>query len=154
MTRGTSVAADGMHVVDRCLIVSVNREPGDDELRALRRKILAQLKAEPVKGTLIDVSQVRVLDSVLYGVLIETAQMIRLLGCKTIFVGFQAGVASALVDLDVDIDSIQTALTMEDGLELLKNPEQARDEIDDDEQTGPDRSDNDELGEADRGSVG
>ena len=63
-------------------------------------KFWAQLKAEPVKGTLIDVSQVRVLDSVLYGVLIETAQMIRLLGCKTIFVGFQAGVASALVDLD------------------------------------------------------
>ena len=44
MTRGTSVAADGMHVVDRCLIVSVNREPGDDELRALRRKILGSIE--------------------------------------------------------------------------------------------------------------
>lgn len=154
MTRGTSIVADGMHVVDRCLIVSVNREPGDDELRALRRKILAKLEAEPVKGTLIDVSQVQVLDSVLYGVLIETAQMIRLLGCKTIFVGFQAGVASALVDLDVDIDSIQTALTMEDGLELLKSLERFRDEIDEDEQTDQDRSDNNESWEADGGSVG
>ena len=56
------------------------------------------------------------------------------------FVGFQAGVASSLVDLDLDLDEIETAVTMEDGLEYLqrfqRKPEEAEsadDEDDDDE---------------------
>lgn len=147
MTSGTTSAGDGMHVVGDCLIVSVHREPGDDDLRALRRRILNKLEVASVRGALIDMSRVRVLDSVLFGILVKTALMIKLLGRRSVFVGFQAGVASALVDLDVDLDSVETALTMEDGLELLRGLERDRADDDDSQAEEPRRTAEDEPGE-------
>lgn len=111
----------GLHIVNENLIVPVARELDDESLQRLQREILEKAQATSVTGVLIDVSAVRVLDSFAFSALADTARMLSLLGSRPVFVGFQAGVASALVDLDVDLDRIVTALTMEDGLELLRS---------------------------------
>ena len=52
---------------------------------------------------------------------ISSTNMTMMLGAKVVFVGFQAGVASALVDLDVNFGVIPTVVSMEDGFELLQS---------------------------------
>ena len=53
--------------------------------------------------------------------LADTARMASLLGAASVFVGLQPGVVSSLVDLEVEIDGIRAALTMEDGFEQIQN---------------------------------
>jgi rsbT antagonist protein RsbS len=44
-----------------------------------------------------------------------------MLGADMVFVGFQPGVASAAVDLGLDLGNIPTAITMDDGFAFLRN---------------------------------
>lgn len=114
-------SAFGIHIIGDNLIVPVKGELDDDSVKHLQTEIVEKAQATSVTGVLIDMSAVRVLDSFVFSVLADTAKMVALLGSRPVFVGFQAGVASALIDLNVDVDSIATALTMEDGLELLRS---------------------------------
>ncbi|MBF0508950.1 MAG: STAS domain-containing protein [Deltaproteobacteria bacterium] len=119
MEYGLFLAGSAMHVLNGNLIVTVNGELDDDSAKQLQSDILSTTEVTAVKGVLIDVSSVRFMDSFTFSLLADTARMVSLLGARPVFVGFKAGVASALVDLEVDLDSISTALTMEDGVELL-----------------------------------
>ncbi|MBF0231761.1 MAG: STAS domain-containing protein [Desulfamplus sp.] len=110
-----------MQVIHGCLIVTLNGDLYDDYVRQLQKGVLEKVKATCAKEVLIDVSQVRVIDSVTFAILEDTVRMVTMLGAKVVFVGFQAGVASALVDLDVEFDDILTAVTIEDGFELLRS---------------------------------
>ncbi|KIX12665.1 STAS domain-containing protein [Dethiosulfatarculus sandiegensis] len=132
MSKVISHNGDGMHVVDDCLVASVNAEPDDRELQMLREQVLAKVEKIPLSGVVLDVSRVRLLDSVLFGLLAQTFRMIKLLGKRAVFVGFQAGVASALVDLDIELDDLETALTMKDGLEILRGDSQSENPTEED----------------------
>ena len=121
MSDGRAFSGFGLHILNDTLIVPVQGELDDDSIKQLQSEILDKAQATSVTGVIIDMSAVRVLDSFVFSILAETAGMISLLGRKPVFVGFQAGVASALIDLEVNLDNISTALTMQDGLELLRS---------------------------------
>lgn len=121
MSDRTVFSAFGMHMVNDCLIVPVSGDLDDAHALQLRQDILENVKMTGTKEVLIDVSAIRVLDAVTFSVFRDTAQMIKMLGADVVFIGFQAGVASALVDLDIEFDNIQTAVTMQDGFELLRS---------------------------------
>lgn len=121
MDHGSAYSGFGIHIVNDNLIVPVNGDLDDDSVKRLQREILDTAQKTTVKGVIIDVSAVRVIDSLSFTILADTSRMVTLLGAKPIFVGFQAGAASALLDLDVDITGITTALSMEDGLDLLRS---------------------------------
>lgn len=111
----------GMHMVDNFLVVPVNAELEDDYAIQLRRGILEKVKATGTKGVLIDVSAVTFLDAFTFSILADTVKMISMLGAEVVLVGVQAGVASALVDLEIDIGGIRTAVTMDDGFDLIRS---------------------------------
>lgn len=111
----------GMNMVDNFLVVPVNVELDDDYVMQLRKGILEKVKATSTRGVLIDVSVVRILDAFTFSILADTARMVTMLGAEAVLVGFQAGVASALVDLEIDIGDIRTAVTMDDGFDLIRN---------------------------------
>lgn len=119
MERGLGSSSFGIHILDGNLIVPVGAELNDESVVRLQQEIVEKTQATRVRGVLVDVSAVRLLDTFSFMVLVDTARMVSLLGGRMVFVGFQAGVASALMDLDVDFSRIVTALTMEDGLEVL-----------------------------------
>ncbi len=120
MDRAQSSAGPGMHVVDGVLMVQVPDDCDDEVYRALHRSILDTVHAYSVRGVLIDVSALRMLDSVGFGLLAATARSATLLGARTAFAGFPPGVVSALVDLDVAFDDILAVREMADGLALLR----------------------------------
>jgi len=110
----------GMHTVDNFLVVPVNVELDDDYAIQLRKGILEKVKATSTKGVLIDVSAVKFLDAFTFSILADTVKMVSMLGTKAVLVGFQPGVASALIDLEIDTGDILTAVTMDDGFDLIR----------------------------------
>ena len=108
-----------LHFIDDCLIVPVRSEIDDDYLRRLTKETLRKTSGAGIKGVLIDVSAVRVLEAFHFSLLSDMAKMVALLGGRAIFVGFQAGVAAALIDLEVNLENISTVVTMADGLAEL-----------------------------------
>lgn len=121
-----------LHVIDNCLIVPVRSEIDDDYLSRLTQEILRKTSRTGLKGVLIDVSAVRVLEAFHFSLLANMAKMVALLGGKAILVGFQAGVAAALIDLEVNIEDLSTAVTMADGLAELASLKAGRQEGEED----------------------
>jgi rsbT antagonist protein RsbS len=110
-----------MSIVRSCLVVTLPGELYDDTLRRIRTDILERIQATRVRGMVLDLCTVRVLDSFAFNFLADTARMTSLLGVASVFVGLQPGVVSSLVDLEVEIDDVRTALTMEDGFEEIQD---------------------------------
>ena len=86
----------------------------------IQREILEGIDKTGVKGLVIDVSGVRVLDHFLAQKVSDTARMASLLGTTTVIVGFRPEVAAALVDLDFELKDVETALTFEGAYRKLE----------------------------------
>jgi rsbT antagonist protein RsbS len=121
-----------LHFIDDCLIVPVRSEIDDDYLSRLTRETLRKTSGTGIRSVLIDVSAVRVLEAFHFSLLADMAKMVSLLGAKAIFVGFQAGVAAALIDLEVNIENISTVVTMADGFAELVSLKADREEFKED----------------------
>ncbi len=87
--------------------------------------------------------RVRVLEAFHFSLLADMAKMVALLGARAIFVGFQAGVAAALIDLEVNIKDISTVVTMADGLAELASLKADRQEFEEDQEMEAGAVDND-----------
>ena len=124
-----------MSVVRNCLVVTIQSELNDDLLLRIRTDILQKVQATQVGGLILDFSTVRALDTFAFNSFTDTAKMASLLGVSIVFVGFQPGVVSALVDLGVEIADVDTALTIEDAFELLQNTASVQHEPEDAEDT-------------------
>ena len=118
-----------MNIIDKCLVATVDAHPDDDDIRTLQKKIMNRIEGTSIRCVLIDMSKVRILDSIQFSILADSAKTFSLLGAKTVFVGFQAGVAASLVDLDLDLGGIETAVTMAEGLEMLRSFRPADQEV-------------------------
>ena len=71
------------------------------------------------RGIIIDVAALDVLDSFAARTLRNLADMARLRGAETVIVGIAPEVAMAMVQLAVQMPSVQTALDLEEGLQCL-----------------------------------
>lgn len=116
----TTSIMTGIHMVDEVLVVQAPDTFDDDSLRELRRCVLEKAHGLGARGVILDVSALRVLDSVSYGLLADTARTLGMLGARTVFSGFQPGVVAALIEFDVDSQGIQAVLDVADGLALLR----------------------------------
>ena len=117
-----------INVVQSCLVVTLQGEIPDEKFIRIRNDILNRIYSMAIRGMILDLSTVRVLDRYSFNALADTSKMALLLGVQTIFAGLQPGVVSALVDLEVDVSGIRTALTLEDAFIQLPFIAQAYDE--------------------------
>ena len=119
MEAGTGLS--GIQVVDKCLIVTLKDDIDESDILRTQNIILETLKSKGAVDVIIDLTSVRIIDSLIFQSLKNTADMINIIGSNVVMVGIQPGVASSLVELDVDINSFPTCFTMDDGLELLRS---------------------------------
>ncbi len=101
------------------LIVSIHAALDDDQLVKLQRDLLERVGSHRMKGLLIDVAALDVLDSFAARTLGDLAYMARLRGARTVVVGIAPEVAMALVRLAVSMPLVNTALDLEEGLQWL-----------------------------------
>lgn len=109
-----------MHITRGCLVVLIQVELYDKVLLQIQGDILERVKETGVKGVIIDVSGVDVIDSFIAQTISDTARMASMLGATTVLTGLKPGVVASLIDLDFEPKGIQTAITLEEGFRILE----------------------------------
>ncbi len=77
---------------------------------------------------MIDVSGVEIMDATDWEALRRTMSMARIMGARPVITGLRPGVVSALVELGVDAEDVETAHTLDEGLERFE-PEPPLDDL-------------------------
>ena len=141
------------------MVVPLPAELNEEVISDILEDVLDKVKRQTVTGIVIELSAVSMVDSVMFSALRDAVRTLKLLGATTILCGFQPGVVSSLVDLNVEVDDITTSRTVEDALAQLKTTcpagELAKQESDELESTSEDiivekynvGSDGDPIGE-------
>jgi rsbT antagonist protein RsbS len=101
------------------LIASIQSAITDRDLLQLRDELAEQVGRFRAHGAIIDVTALDVMDSFATRTLRNLAETTKLRGARTVIVGIQPEVAMAMVQLGLDLGVVDTALDLEEGLELL-----------------------------------
>ncbi|PMS35590.1 rsbT antagonist protein RsbS [Trinickia symbiotica] len=101
------------------LIASIQSALSDQDLIDLRDGFAEQIGRLRIKGVLIDVTALDVLDSFATRTMRAIAYVAKLRGAATVVVGIQPDVAFAMVQLGLSLDGVITALDLEEGLAHL-----------------------------------
>ncbi|PTB18460.1 anti-anti-sigma factor [Trinickia symbiotica] len=101
------------------LIASIQSALSDQDLIDLRDGFAERIGHLRIKGVLIDVTALDVLDSFATRTLRAIAYVAKLRGAATVVVGIQPDVAFAMVQLGLSLDGVITALDLEEGLAHL-----------------------------------
>jgi rsbT antagonist protein RsbS len=101
------------------LIASIQSALTDSEVLQLRDDLAAQVGKFRSRGIIIDVAAMDVIDSYVSRSLRSIALTTRLRGAETVIVGIQPDVAIAMVQFDLNLEAVHTALDLEEALSLL-----------------------------------
>ena len=103
-----------------CLIASVQDTLSDAELADLQQRLAEQVGMRGVRGVVIDVTVLDVIDSFATRTLSTIAATVQLRGADVVIVGIQPEVAFAMVQLGLTLDGVSTALDLDEGLAVLQ----------------------------------
>lgn len=84
-----------------------------------RADLLQRIYASRVRGVVLDLTAITVVDRFLGSMVGEIAQMTQLMGARLIITGLQPAVAITLIELGLDLRGVETALNLEQGLTRL-----------------------------------
>jgi len=105
--------------IGEILLVTIQVDFHDRSALALQEDLTQKIVDHSSKGVLIDISALEMVDSFMGRVLGNIAKTSRLLDCNTVLVGMQPAIAITITELGITLKGIHTALTAEDGIELL-----------------------------------
>ena len=103
-----------------CLVASVQDTLSDAELRDLQQRLAEQVGVAAMRGVVIDVTVLDVIDSFATRTLSTIASTVKLRGADVVIVGIQPEVAFAMVQLGLTLDGVRTALDLDEGLALIR----------------------------------
>ena len=101
------------------LLVTVPPDPDDDTVSALQEQALRAMERYEARGLVLDISTVETLDSFFARTVAETAQMVALMGGRTVIVGMRASVAITATQLGLTLGNALTALDIDRALTML-----------------------------------
>lgn len=101
------------------LLVSVPSEPDDATISSLQEQVLGAMERHEARGLVLDLSTVEIVDSFFARMITETAQMVALMGGRTVIAGMRATVAITVTQLGLALGSTATALTVDRALDRL-----------------------------------
>jgi rsbT antagonist protein RsbS len=101
------------------LLATVHIELRDAVAEAFQEDVLTAIEKTGSTGLLIDISGLDMVDSYVARIVAETGRMAKLMGTATVLVGMRPEVAATLVRMGYEMQGVQTALNVDDGLELL-----------------------------------
>jgi rsbT antagonist protein RsbS len=115
------MTADNISVIRlrNILLVTVPPDPDDETISALQEKILNSMTQHDARGLVLDISTVQTLDSFFARTVMETVQMVALMGGRTVLSGMRADVAVTATQLGLSMGKTWTALNMDMAFDLL-----------------------------------
>jgi rsbT antagonist protein RsbS len=105
--------------VGNTLLVTVPADPDDETVVALQERILSAMEKHVAKGLILDISTVETMDSFFARIVAETAQMVQLMGGRTVISGMRASVAITTTQLGLTLGNAKTALDVDRALLML-----------------------------------
>jgi len=105
------------------LMVTMPADPDDPTISALQDKVLNAMERHGAKGVVLDISAVETLDSFFARTVSETAQMVNLMGGRTIISGMRPAVAVTATEIGLTLGNVETALDVDRALDMASlNP--------------------------------
>jgi len=103
------------------LIASIHTALDDSQLLRFQRDLIERVGLDRATGIIIDVAALDVLDSFATHTLGVLARTASLRGAQTVIVGINPEVAFAMVQLGMNLDTVHTALDLDEGLAVLNS---------------------------------
>jgi rsbT antagonist protein RsbS len=101
------------------LVASVQSDLSDSEVLNLRDDLAERVGRHRVRGIVVDVTALDVIDSFVARSLRSLAVTAKLRGAETVVVGIQPDVAIAMVHFKLNLAPLRTALDLDEALKLL-----------------------------------
>jgi rsbT antagonist protein RsbS len=101
------------------LIASVQSDLSDSEVVELRRELADAVGRHRLRGLVIDVAALHVIDSFVARALRSIVLTVRLRGAETVIVGLQPDVATAMVQFRLHLQPLRVALDLDQATRLL-----------------------------------
>jgi len=102
------------------LLVTIQVDMHDRLAMTLQEDLTSMIERTGAKGVLIDISALEMVDSFIGRMIANISSMSRILDASTVLVGMRPAVAITLVELGLSLPGVQTALTVERGMERLR----------------------------------
>src|SRR6188472_3820233 len=101
------------------LIASIHTALDDTQLQRFQRDLIDQVGRHRARGIIIDVAALDVVDSYATHTLRNLAHIAGLRGASTVIVGINPDVAYSMVRLGLNLNTVHTALDLDEGLTVL-----------------------------------
>src|SRR6476619_7662930 len=101
------------------LIASIHTALDDTQLQRFQRDLIDQVGRHRARGIIIDVAALDVVDSYATHTLRNLAHIAGLRGARTVIVGINPDVAYTMVRLGLNLNTVHTALDLDEGLAVL-----------------------------------
>jgi rsbT antagonist protein RsbS len=101
------------------LIASIRGDLSDGQLLALRDDLAERAGAERIRGIVLDVAALDVIDSFVARSLRSIVQSVRLRGTETVITGIRPDVAIAMVQFRLNLESLRAVLDLDEAVALL-----------------------------------
>ncbi len=113
--------ADNISVIKvrSVLLVTMPSDPDDATISAMQERVTRAMAQYEATGLVLDISAVDTLDSFFARTVAETAQMVALLGGRTVISGMRPSVAITVTQLGLTLGHALTALNVDRALDLL-----------------------------------
>jgi rsbT antagonist protein RsbS len=102
------------------LLVSIQVDLEDQLALRLQEDLADKIVATGAHGVIIDITALDIVDSFVGRMLATIASVSRVLDAETVVVGMRPAVAITLVELGLPLRGIRTALTIELGMQLIR----------------------------------
>jgi rsbT antagonist protein RsbS len=100
------------------LIVTMPPDPDDSAIEALQENVLNAMACHESEAVLLDISSVETFDSFFARTVSETAQMVKVMGGRTIIVGMRPAVAITATQIGLALGNVETTLSVDRALDL------------------------------------
>jgi rsbT antagonist protein RsbS len=103
------------------LLVTIQVDMHDRLAMTLQDDLTSMIEKTGARGVLIDISALELVDSFIGRMIANISGMSRILDARTVVVGMQPAVAITLVELGLTLTGVQTALSVERGMQMLRS---------------------------------
>ena len=109
-----------IHRVENALLVAIRDNVTDVEIIDLQDMLSRRISEENVRGVVLDISALDIVDTFVGRVIAQLAGISRLLDAETYVVGMRPAVAMTLVELGMYLPETRTALSLPHALSQLR----------------------------------
>ena len=101
------------------LIASIRSDLSDGQLLALRDDLAERVGAERIRGIVLDVGALDVIDSFVARSLRSIVQSVQLRGTETVITGIRPDVAIAMVQFRLNLEPLRAVLDLDEAIALI-----------------------------------